>query len=130
MRPPSPDDGRRPCRRVHDLSPDACRICWLAAHVRRYQRKWGLPETGGHEDSPLPNPNGIPVPVGNATIKSARPRPAPKPARGLTCLHLGSLVRHARCPCPGKNVHHCDRLDRDVVPVADCEGCGDYERDE
>lgn len=130
IRTPLPGDGRRPCRRVHELSPDACRVCWLAAHVRSFQRKWGLPETGGHEDSPFTSAQSIPVPVRTATIKSDLPKPAPRVFKGLTCVHLGALVRHARCPCPAKNTHHCDRLGKDVVPIADCETCGGYEKDE
>ncbi|WP_157469282.1 hypothetical protein [Gemmata sp. SH-PL17] len=61
-------------------------MCWLAAHVRAYQRLWGLPETGEHERVPAGAPGPGPLTWGAPVV-------AP-------CAHLGSREPGQPCGSP------------------------------
>jgi hypothetical protein len=98
--------GDHPDPAEHESS---CKLCWNAVHVRRWQRAYGLPQTGEYEAPPSRPGHSNPTPVKKATAKLSIP-----------CVNQGVLVQHARCPCPGKNVYRCDLKGIDVRPLESC----------
>lgn len=108
----------KPCTHA-EPHPD-CRVCWLAAHVRSYQRIWGLPETGEHERTPG---------------RRIAPRHPVKPM-SLPCIHEGPIVEFCtKCNGEMRHVRAClhPTADRDTCTrgavsglVQACVTCPDY----
>ena len=102
-----------PCPRHSSPAPDTCRLCWLLAHVRHFQRLYGLPETGEFENTPR-------LPVSSAK-------------KNDPCIYFGKQTGDSvDCPtCTGKvslKLFACD-LFGECTPVkpapgvACCKGC-------
>lgn len=111
-----PVEHRRACHDTHNpMVPGECPVCWRAAHVRFYQRRWGLPETGEFEEVPR-----------SPVVRVALPTRPP-------CAHLGRELTGAERDSLGlphaKQWHECDKGHGLVCPCQHCKTCPDYEAD-
>lgn len=93
----------KPCETVHPEPAGGCRLCWLAVHVRSYQRHWGLPETGEHD-----RPSASPEPVAACRFVGDDLTGPERQAAGLEhsrrwlhCLHPDAPLGPHVCPCRG-----------------------------
>ncbi|HYH65878.1 MAG TPA: methyltransferase domain-containing protein [Urbifossiella sp.] len=109
----------KPCQARHPNPVTGCRVCWLAAHARDYQRLWGLPETGEHATATEPEPR----------------RTCPPGRRPLPCVYEGAVLApdHSDDGAEAENRHvrACrvhSRCTRSLTTGAAraCEDCAEY----